>query len=583
MDLESASNSSSASSGEPRERAENLIVVEKRNSRGESDLRTALRELEVHRIELKMQREELCRTRLQYEELVTDYSEVQANLEASARHFCALADAMPQLVFIADPGGEVRHFNRQIYKYTVGPLPAPKDLWQTIVFPDELLEFNRAWVTAGACGERFEIEVRLADGKGSYRWHIVRALAEEGATQWFGTATDIHDQKQTRQALEAADACKENFMAMLAHELRNPLSAIRSALCLSKNPKTSQDKRSWAIEMANRQVTHLSKLIDDLLDVSRINHGKIRLDQSIVSLDKVVAEVVESLGETFSERQQVLEIRRLDPDLFVSGDRARLHQVLVNLLVNASKYSADGAHVTVSAHHDHGAVVVTVVDNGRGMEPSVIRHIFEPFYQSPCSLARSRGGLGIGLALVKKLVALQSGQVTAHSAGVGKGSTFTVTFPLALNAEVVTRPEQERIDKPMSRRILVVEDNDDGREALRMLLEATGQIVATAADGPSGLTAFNSFRPDIALLDVGLPGMTGYELASIIRKSENSSCTLIALTGYGQPGDKERSREAGFDHHLVKPVEIDQLLSICGDAAQIQTTVEGSTNPVENS
>lgn len=315
--------------------------------------------------------------------------------------------------------------------------------------------------------------------------------------------------------------------------------------------------------MADRQVNHLSKLIDDLLDVSRINHGKIRLDRSIVSFDKVVAEVVESLGATFSERQQVLEIQRLDPDLYVFGDRARLQQVLVNLLINASKYSDNGAHVAISAHQDHDTVIVKVNDNGRGMAASVIPYIFEPFYQSPCSLARSRGGLGIGLALVKNLVELQSGQVTAYSDGIGQGSTFTVTFPLALSAPVVARPDKEAIDETVSRRILVVEDNDDGREALRMLLEDAGQIVATAADGPSGLTAFNAFQPDIALLDVGLPGMNGYELASIIRKSEKSSCTLIALTGYGQPADKERSREAGFDHHLVKPVEIDHLLSIC--------------------
>jgi signal transduction histidine kinase/DNA-binding response OmpR family regulator len=358
-----------------------------------------------------------------------------------------------------------------------------------------------------------------------------------------------------REEAQTANQAKDQFLAMLGHELRNPLGAIASAASLLRAPGAGPELTARARAVIDRQIQHLSRLVDDLLDVSRVTSGKIVLEIRPLDLAELVTSTVtmwRSSGRL--ERHQVsVEVS----PVWIDGDRTRVEQVIGNLLTNALKYTPTGGAVTISVGPEGAHAVLRVRDTGIGIAPATLPHIFDLFMQGETGLDRARGGLGIGLTLVRRLIELQGGTVTAESEGDGRGSTFTVRLP-AINAPPVAPEVPRRPPEPATAvrlRILVVEDSDDAREMLRAALALRGHEVIEARDGPSAVEMVERIAPDVALIDVGLPGFDGYEVARRVRGLGRRVIRLIAITGYGRPEDRARAQAAGFDAHLVKPVD----------------------------
>jgi PAS domain S-box-containing protein len=374
---------------------------------------------------------------------------------------------------------------------------------------------------------------------------------------------DVTGEQRAREGAEAANRAKDEFMAMLGHELRNPLSPILTALQMMKLRGDQVHGKERAI--IERQVRHLARLVDDLLDVSRITQGKIELHRDRVELSAIVAQAVEVASPLFEERVHRL-FTDVPDDLSVLGDEHRLTQVLSNLLTNAAKYTPPGGRIDVIARAENGNAVITVKDTGKGIPPDLLSRVFDLFVQGYRTPERSGGGLGLGLSIVRMLVSMHGGQVSASSDGPGKGSAFTVTLPLDTGAGLVAAPASATVTMPTSnagrRRVLVVDDNRDAAELLAEALQMEGYQTRVAFDGPSALRVAAEFRPELAFLDIGLPVMDGYDLARRLRALEQGPLVLVAVTGYGQPADRARSVEAGFDEHLVKPIGIDSALAI---------------------
>jgi len=382
-----------------------------------------------------------------------------------------------------------------------------------------------------------------------------------------------HEQtKAARAELEAArreavvaQRMKNEFLALLGHELRNPLAPILTALDLMKIRDHSGATRERGV--IERQVQHLVCLVDDLLDVSRITRGQIELKKSTIEIAQLIGQAVDMASPLFERRAHELRVAVPSRGLLVSADEGRMLQIFTNLLTNAAKYTEPGGSISMTAARDNGHVVIRVRDNGCGIRPEMLPHIFEMFVQGERTLDRSRGGLGLGLTIVRSLVELHGGTVTAHSEGAGKGTEFVVTFP-AVSQQVLDLPPDEPAATPLpatpcGRRVLVVDDNTDAAETLADILREHGHETSIAHDGPSALTQALLFHPDVALLDIGLPVMDGYELARRFREQpELKRVQLLAVTGYGQQEDKERSRAAGFYEHLVKPIDFSRLRAL---------------------
>jgi CheY-like chemotaxis protein len=352
---------------------------------------------------------------------------------------------------------------------------------------------------------------------------------------------------------------------MLGHELRNPLGPIRNAAHLLRQAGDTGPVIEWVGEVLGRQVQHLARLVDDLLDVSRIAQGKIRFDKEPVDLARLVRVTVADYRPNLETAGLVLDLDVPAGPVWVEGDATRLAQVVDNLLVNAAKFTDPGGRVTVrlSVDVDDRRARVTVRDTGMGIEASLLPRVFDPFTQADRSLDHSRGGLGLGLALVRAVVRLHGGEVRAASEGVGRGAEFTFWIPLAPAAVPPARPAVAAA-RPAGpcRRVLVIEDHRDTAETWRLLLELSGHLVAVAHTGPAGVAAARNFRPEVVVSDLGLPGMDGYAVARTLRQDPGTAAAyLIAVTGYGQEDDRRRAREAGFDWHLTKPVDPEELLA----------------------
>jgi signal transduction histidine kinase/ActR/RegA family two-component response regulator len=409
-------------------------------------------------------------------------------------------------------------------------------------------------------------------------WRTIRRQAPltrrrlEIYTDLLGALTEtllsenVRSQQHQDAATRLAEAvrAKDEFLAMLAHELRNPLAPIRIAMQVLAAPETSNRSLSdsafcRAREIVDRQVQHLTRLLDDLLDVSRITTGKIDLRKETIDLATVVANALDESRSQLDERGHALSVSLPDEPILIEADLDRLEQVITNLVNNAAKYTPPQGHIGVTVSREGGEAVLRVRDDGVGMSADVVPRVFDLFTQADRSLARSEGGLGIGLTIVRNLVELHGGTVTATSEGPGLGSEFVVRLPLGTvrRAPAAVSPREETVIPRL--RILVVEDNADGRDILRTMLEVEGHEVHVAEDGLSGVETARTVRPHVALIDIGLPGLDGYEVGKRIRGEQGNSIRLVALTGYGQAEDRRRSREAGFDAHLVKPVAPDQL------------------------
>jgi two-component system CheB/CheR fusion protein len=507
----------------------------------------------------------------------TDLENTAADLRKSEERFRFLAETIPSMVWITALDGTVTYANRRWLEYRgLQQLPTGEHWPDIEVHAEDRPAWIEAWRAHLASGERFEIEARHRRPDGSLRWFLTRAEPRYGATGelicWFGVTTDIHDQKLMQQQLREADRRKDEFLALLSHELRNPLSPIRNAVHVMRRRGGTDPDLAWCRDVIERQTEHLTRLVDDLLDVSRITSGKVRLQRRPLTLDAVIATAIDTNRPLLEARQHTLVFEPPPAPVWVDGDAMRLGQVFANLVNNAAKYTEDHGRITIRietpprADGGHEAVV-RVQDTGHGIATSLLPVVFNLFTQGDRTLDQAQGGLGVGLALVRSLVELHGGTVEARSEGVGHGSEFVVRLPLApAPCDVAAPPVPDTAAKnrrEASRVVLVVDDNADSADSLAILLRCTGHQAHTAGDGVAAIEAAERLRPDAVLLDLGMPRMNGYDAARFIRQQPwGKSMVLIAQTGWGQEEDRLRAAQAGFDVHLTKPVSADELLQL---------------------
>jgi PAS domain S-box-containing protein len=538
---------------------------------------------------------------------VSQRRDADKGLRRSEERFRTLADNMAQLAWITDPSGALVWCNQRWLEFTGSK---PDDMlgwgWQRVVHPDDL---PRVMALVGDClanGTVWEDTFRVHHADGSWGWFLARGVPghdEDGRMlRWFGTGTDITRQRDAEDALRVADRRKDEFLATLAHELRNPLAPIRSSIELLKRTGGDPGSAAAALRTMERQVSHLVRLVDDLLDISRITRDKLELQTARVTLAEVLEPALEACRPLADAAQHTLSLQLAPEPIWLEADPVRLTQVFSNLLHNAVKYTPPGGRITLTVTRDGEQARVAVQDSGIGIAPGMAPQLFELFAQAPAP-EHVHGGLGIGLSLVRRLVEMHGGRVEASSDGPGQGSEFVVWLPVAAapvsvndaapvshtvaapaaapHADAIADHADDRGDDrrahdapraaagatPARRRILVVDDNRDAAESLAMLLELGGDETRVVHDGLAALDAAEEMRPDVVLLDLGLPRLDGIEVARRLRATE--ACRhvlLIALTGWGQDDDRRKSSAAGFDHHLVKPVDHETLLALLDGA-----------------
>lgn len=393
------------------------------------------------------------------------------------------------------------------------------------------------------------------------------AIAFENARLYRSLRNEIEERRQAERRLQESNRRKDEFLAMLSHELRNPLAPIRNAIEVIRRVLSPDPRLAWAADITDRQVRHLTKLVEELLDVARISQGKIALQLESVDLLAVIAHSMETARPVIEARRHRLELQLPAQPVWLRGDFARLSQVVANLLNNAAKYTPESGALQLSLETRDGLAFISVRDNGIGIEPELLPHVFDLFEQGRRSLDRSQGGLGVGLTLVQRLVQLHHGRIEARSAGVGQGAEFVVSLP-CLREVVPPLPVESGTEQAARTgcRVLVVDDNADAADSVAMFLRLEGHSVETACDGHEALARAAAFAPDVVVLDIGLPGLDGYEVARRLRQSSFCGASLlVALTGYGQRGDQAQAHAAGFDHHLVKPADPCRLARLVAD------------------
>jgi PAS domain S-box-containing protein len=530
-----------------------------------------------------------------YESL--ERARVERTLRESEARFRQLADAMPQIVFAADADGEVDYFNRQWYEYTGVPFgEVGYESWRHVHSPEGLERVMSAWPEAIRTGRPYEIEYPLRRHDGEWRWHLARALPirdESGrVVRWYGTNTDIHDRKQIEEALakaleseqhargqaELASRTKDEFLATLSHELRTPLNAILGWSTMLRRQGATPTQVAQGAEVIERNARAQARIIEDLLDMSAIISGKVRLELETVDLRSIVRAGVETARPT-ADAKGVSLGERLDapPGTKLRGDPHRLQQVLWNLLTNAIKFTPRGGRIEVRVAGVDGRVEISVSDTGEGIAREFLPFVFDRFRQADASTTRRHGGLGLGLSIVKQLVELHGGTVRVESAGAGQGSTFTVTLPAKElpaagpepvdrrsqleSPEAVTAQDCERLN---GLRVLVVDDDVDARDLARRLLESCRADVSTASSSEEALRALSGERFDVLVSDIGMPGEDGYALMRRVRAlpaERNGDIPAVALTAYARGEDRLKAIRAGFHVHAAKPVDPAELIA----------------------
>jgi PAS domain S-box-containing protein len=497
---------------------------------------------------------------------------VQA-LRESEQRMRQLANTIQHLAWMADPDGKVQWYNDRWREYTgLTSEQLHTDALRDAIHPDDLDEVVRHWTDSIRSGEPYAAVMRLRRADGTWRRFSASAApvrdADGRVVQWFGTTTDVEDAHLAREALLDASQRKDEFLAMLAHELRNPLAPISAAAQVLRLVAQDDPRTRRASEVITRQVGHMVELVDDLLDVSRVTRGLVELQRERLAVDAIVAHAVEQARPLLDARGHALAVELPHRAPHVVGDRTRLTQVVSNLLNNAAKFTPPGGRIALRVAVHEQAVALSVEDDGIGIDATLLPHVFELFTQAERTPDRAQGGLGIGLALARSLAELQGGTLTAHSAGLNTGATFTLTLPLAPElADAAPAPANGTVHawkrNAQDCSVLVIDDNADAAAALADLLDALGHATTTHTDPASALRAAQRERYDALVVDIGMPGMDGYELARRLRAGGASSgALLIALTGYGQLHDRVQSRQAGFDAHLVKPVDTADLLRL---------------------
>jgi PAS domain S-box-containing protein len=486
----------------------------------------------------------------------------EERLRASELRWRTMAEALPNLVWTDLPDGQCDWLSSQWEKYTGIPESDLLGLrWlETVIHPDDRDRTLACWTAACADQGDYDLEYRIRRHDGEYHWFKTRGVPirdDQGRiVYWFGTCTDIEDVKRMEAALREADRRKNEFLATLAHELRNPLAPLRTGLQVLR---MSEDRAEQvqARAMMERQLAQMIRLIDDLLDISRITSNKLELRKARIALTSVIENAVETARPLIDSKGQTLSIQLPREPVYLNADLTRLAQVFWNLLNNSAKYTDPRGRIELIARTEGDELVVGVRDNGIGIPPESLSGLFTMFSQVDHSLVRAQGGLGIGLALVKGLVEMHGGRVEARSGGIGRGSEFIVRLPVAREDSVDGAPRIER-DAPSSSRlrILIVDDNRDGAASLGMMLSLQGHDSRTAHDGLEALRLAAAFRPELILLDIGLPNLNGYDVCRRIRQEPwGREIYIVAVTGWGQEDDRRRSEEAGFDQHIVKPVD----------------------------
>lgn len=497
----------------------------------------------------------------------------QARLDGERMFHLLMENVKDFAIFMLDPEGRILSWNRgaerilgykepEIIGQPFGLIFTPEDVQRKR--PE--YELQTARETGRAEDERWHIR---KDGSRLWASGVVTPLVNEGGDlQGFAKILrDITERKLAEERLAEANQRKDEFLAMLAHELRNPLAPILNVMQIFKREGDGQKHLKEATGMVERALGRIVRIVDDLLDVSRITRGKIQLRKERLSLQTAVQQAVESVRPFIESRKHQLSVSLPPEAIWLEADPVRIEQVLVNLLNNAAKYTEPGGKIWLTAERLGNDCVLTIKDTGIGISPEMLPRIFELFVQADKSLDRAQGGLGIGLTLVKNLVQMHGGAVEAHSGGVGEGSEFMVRLR-AVPEVAGLKPEgapMQRAKQGKALRILVVDDNVDTAESLAMLLRLSGHDVKIEHTGPKALQVAVSEKPDVVLMDIGLPGMEGCQVAERIREHKDlADMQLIAISGYGQEADQQRSHQAGFNHHLVKPVDpakLQELLS----------------------
>jgi PAS domain S-box-containing protein len=500
---------------------------------------------------------------------ITARKRAEAAVSESEGRFRELANSIDQFAWTCDSRGNVAWYNRRWYEYTGTNFQEMQtEGWRTVLHPEHRERVMAHLQSCLASGREWEDTFPLRGKNDSYRWFLSRAIPVRDATgaivRWIGTNTDVTESRQLQIALEQADRRKDEFLAMLAHELRNPLTPIANAAeALMQIVPTERSQERLLVSMVRRQAGQLARLIDDLLDVARITQGRIELRTQQVSIRNCIESAIEMVEPLVRARRQQLLLTQPLETLYVTGDRERLGQCISNLLVNAVKYTNPEGEIRVRHYSQGGQVVIEIVDSGVGIAPELLPHIFELFVQGDRTLDRSQGGLGVGLAICKQLIEMHRGTVTANSDGVGRGATFEIRLPLT---EATTETDNNvRPPTVRARRVLIVDDNHDAADSLAVVLRFEGHAALVAYSAQDAIEAVATSQPEFVLLDIGLPNMDGYEVARRIRAS-GASARIIALTGYGQLEDRQRSKDAGFAAHLVKPVDIALLVSMLSNA-----------------
>jgi PAS domain S-box-containing protein len=502
---------------------------------------------------------------------LTERRREQESLRQSEERFRLLVDGVKDYgIFMLDTDGRIISWNagaERIEGYSAREIIGRHF---SVFYPPELIaaEWPAHELRVARTEGRYEEEAWRVRKDGSRFWASVVISAvydHSGELRGFAKVTRDLTQRQRMEQLQEATRQMSEFVAMLAHELRNPLAPIRNAMEVMKLRGLKDQQLEWCRTVVDRQVEYLGHLVDDLLDVNRITTGKIQLKREPVAISQVIERALESSSPLIQERKHRVEVSLPEEPQIVQADLTRLAQVFLNLLNNAAKYTPENGLIEISGKTEGQHAVIRVRDNGVGIAPELLPKVFDLFVQGSRSLDRAEGGLGIGLTLVRAIVRLHGGSVSVSSAGVQQGSEFTVKLPL-----VTRTPHQMKIEQSTEpaiserhRRILVVDDNSDSAESMALLLRASGHEVHTAHDGASALEQADAHKPEIVLLDIGLPGMSGYTVAKRLRDiPELGAVTLIAMTGYGQEEDRRRSRDAGFDHHLVKPIDLAVLAAL---------------------
>jgi PAS domain S-box-containing protein len=491
-------------------------------------------------------------------------------LRASEELFRLVADAAPVLIWMSGIDKRYTWLNKRWVDFTGRSTDEELGFgWADSVHPEDRARCLEIYHSSFERRERFSCEYRLKRRDGEYRWMLDHGEplhdANGGFKGYIGSCIDNHDYKRAEQSLLEADRRKDEFLAMLAHELRNPLAAIVNANTVATRTESDERSRQWAHKVIERQAGQLARLVDDLLDMSRISTGKIRLEKRRVDVVSVLHRALESMQRGFAQKNQSVEAEIADRALPADADSDRLEQILLNVLSNANKYTDAGGRVSVRAAEEAGHAVIRVQDDGVGMGEELLLRIFDPFAQADASLDRAQGGLGLGLTLAKHLIEEHGGYIRARSDGPGKGSEFVIGIPLCSEAPADVGRVGAIVSsgQPAQHRILLVEDNADTAQGLSLLLRQAGHIVRTVTSGDTAVAAATEFSPEVVLLDLGLPGTDGYSIARALRASGGAAgCRIIAISGYGQERDRLRSFEAGIDQHLVKPVEPMRLLEL---------------------